>query len=233
VQVAFHALRTLAREAASVASIAWRQNGFRPSPPGGGTPRNLQGFKDGTNNIDVRDERALRRHVWIPGGEGPSWMRGGTYLVMRRIRMLLEEWDALGRARQELAVGRRKRSGAPLGGHHERDRVDLGRLDAHGQRLIPLGAHVRHASPGENGGVRILRRGYSYDDGLDAATGTLDAGLFFLSFQRSPQAQTLRLLRRLATYDRLGEFTRHVASGVYACPPGARPGGFVGEGLIG
>lgn len=78
--------------------------------------------------------------------------------------------------------------------------------------------------------MRILRRGYNYVDGNNAY-GRLDVGLFFLSFQRSP-AQFITIQRALAT-DVLNEHIRHVGSAIFAVPPGAKPGGFVGETLLG
>lgn len=222
------AMARLERDAAGVAHPLWRQTGAHGRERPGHTPRNLQGFKDGTNNLRSDDAAALRRHVWVPRtGSEVAWMRGGTFLLMRRIRMLLGAWERAGVHRQELAVGRHKRSGAPLGRRHEHDRVDLGRLDAHGRRAIPLGAHIRHASPEENGGARLLRRGYEFDDGPH------DRGLFFLAFQRDPRTHGLPMLEQLATYDRLNPYTRHVGRGLYACPPGAAAGSYVGAALLG
>ncbi|HEX9068053.1 MAG TPA: Dyp-type peroxidase, partial [Ktedonobacterales bacterium] len=66
-QVAYHAVRTLTRLAAGVASPRWVQAGFR-QPPGGAmndaTPRNLLGFKDGTDNLKASSETSMARHVW-------------------------------------------------------------------------------------------------------------------------------------------------------------------------
>jgi deferrochelatase/peroxidase EfeB len=80
--------------------------------------------------------------------------------------------------------------------------------------------------------VRILRRGYNYTDGIDAMTGELDAGLFFVCFQRDPHAQFAVLQRRLGVSDTLNEYIQHTSSAVFAAPPGARSGGYVGEGLL-
>jgi hypothetical protein len=136
------------------------------------------GFKDGTNNLRAEDIAALGRHVWV-GSEGPGWMRDGSYLVTRRIRMLIEAWDRASLADQEQTIGRTKTVGAPMGARHEHARVDLR------SRAIPADAHIRLASPGCNGGVRILRRGYSFTDGFDDELGQLDAGLFFIAYQRA------------------------------------------------
>ena len=72
-----------------------------------------------------------------------------------------------------------------------------------------------------NGGVTMLRRSYSYDHGL-----------LFLGYQRDPRRQFVVLQRRLAEHDALSAFTTHVGSAVFALPPGARPGGFIGDGLL-
>ena len=42
-------------------------------------------------------------------------------------------------------------------------------------------------APSSNNDERILRRGYSYTDGIDPRTGLLDAGLFFIAPQKDPR----------------------------------------------
>ena len=154
------------------------------------TPRNLMGMKDGTANIRAEDSEAMERSVWV-GDEGPAWMRGGTYLVTRRIRMLLEVWDRSPLQDQERTIGRHKDSGAPLGGSDEFEPLPL-EAERNGHPVIPADAHVRLASAKENGGARILRRGYSFTDGVDESLGELEAGLFFISFQRDPASSSSR-----------------------------------------
>jgi deferrochelatase/peroxidase EfeB len=117
------------------------------------------GFKDGTNNLVAEDTSALRRYVWVGRDEQPAWMRGGSYMVVRRIRMLLEVWDRSTLADQEATIGRVKESGAPLGKRREHDTVDLtARSD--GELVIANDAHIRLAAPELNHGARMLRRGY-------------------------------------------------------------------------
>jgi deferrochelatase/peroxidase EfeB len=135
-----------------------------------------------------------------------------------------EVWDRASLGDQDQTIGRHKASGAPLGGRDEFDEPDLARL--------PVDSHVRLAAPSSNAGIALLRRGYSFTDGLDDRLGQLDAGLFFLSFQRDPDA-FVRVQRRLGTSDALNEYIKHVGSGVWAIPPGARPGSWVGETLLG
>lgn len=234
-QVAFHAIRNLARIGRGTVVMRWSQLGFgrtSSTSRGQATPRNLMGMKDGTANIRAEDGEAMRRFVWLGGGDDPAWMRGGSFLVTRRIRMLLEVWDRASLEDQERTIGRHKYSGAPLGGREEFDALDLD-AEAGGQPVIPADSHVRLASARENAGQRILRRGYSFTDGVDESLGELEAGLFFICFQRDPAKQFVPIQRRLGSMDALNEYIKHVGSAVFAVPPGAKPGGYVGETLLG
>jgi deferrochelatase/peroxidase EfeB len=218
-QVAFHVIHNLTRIGQGVVRMRWSQLGFgRTSTTSREqtTPRNLMGFKDGTRNVKAEDTAAMNQHVWADGDQ--PWMRGGTYLVARRIRMVIEVWDRERLAEQEDVFGRRKNTGAPLTGTHEFDQPVLSARHPDGKPVIPDDAHVRLASPESNGGTSILRRGFSYTDGMDEG-GLLDAGLFFLSFQRDP-VQFVSLQRRLGAHDALSEYIRHTGSGVWACPTG-------------
>jgi deferrochelatase/peroxidase EfeB len=233
-QVTFHAIHVFTRIASGVATLRWCQQGFgrtsntsRDQP----TPRNLMGFKDGTNNVRAEELDEMDEHVWVQPGDGPRWMEGGTYMVVRRIQMLLDVWDATSLEGQERVIGREKESGAPLGKESEYDPVDL-EAGAKGELVIPTDAHIRLASPDTNGGERILRRGFSYTEPSQAGSGQLDAGLFFISFQRDPQRQFVPIQRRLAANDALSRHILHTGSAVFACPPGVQPGGFIGEGLF-
>jgi deferrochelatase/peroxidase EfeB len=233
--VAFHAVRNLARIGFGRAALRWTQLGFgRTSSTTSSqtTPRNLQGFKDGTNNIDAEDPAAMAEHVWVGDDEPQAWLHGGSYLVARRIRMLIETWDRSTLDDQQRTIGRFKQSGAPLTGSDEHDKVDLAAVDSSGLPVIPGDAHIRLAGPARNGGHRILRRGYSYTDGIDPRTGELDAGLFFVAFQRSLENGFVAIQNRLSTVDALNEYIVHTGSAVFAVPPGAPEGGFVGEQLF-
>ncbi|TYB43540.1 iron uptake transporter deferrochelatase/peroxidase subunit [Actinomadura chibensis] len=224
-QVAVHAIRNLARIGFGVVAVRWSQLGFgktSSTTPGAQTPRNLFGFKDGTENIAETDGELLAKHVWAGAGDGSDWMAGGSYLVARRIRMHIETWDRTSLREQEDIFGRDKGEGAPVGARKERDRPVLARMKPD--------AHVRLAHPDSNGGARILRRGYSFTDGSDGL-GRLEAGLFFIAFQRDPRTGFIRVQNSLAT-DALNEYIQHVGSGVYACPPGVRKGGFWGDTLF-
>jgi deferrochelatase/peroxidase EfeB len=227
-QVAVHAVRNLARIGFGAVTVRWSQLGFgktSSTTPDQQTPRNLMGFKDGTRNIAGDDEAALRDHVWAAAADGAGWMDGGSYLVARRIRMHIETWDRTSLVEQEDIFGRTKGEGAPYGATREHDPVVLNRM--------PPDAHVRLAHPDSNGGARMLRRGYSFVDGSDGL-GRLDAGLFFISYQRDARKGFVPVQRRLAGRDILNEYIEHVGSGIWACPPGVpAAGGFWGQTLLG
>jgi deferrochelatase/peroxidase EfeB len=224
-QVAFHAVHELTRVAAGAVLPRFSQQGFgrtSSTTRTQATQRNLLGFKDGTDNLRAEDTSDLEEFVWVPPGDGPRWMADGTYLIARRIRMLFDRWDATSLEDQQRTIGREKLSGAPLGERSEYDPLDLQARAADGELAIP-------ASPQSNAGQAILRRGYSYSEGVDAASGEIDAGLFFVCFQRSPTRQFIPLLRRLSQSDALNRFTVHTSSSIFACPPGILPDSFVGE----
>ena len=236
-QIAVHAIRNLARLARGTASVRYSQLGFgrtSSTSTSQATPRNLMGFKDGTANVKAEDTTAMNTHVWAQPGDGPDWMTGGTYLVSRRIRMLIEPWDSTSLAEQERVIGRSKGSGSPLGKTGEFDPLDLTAKDDNGQPVIDAKAHVRLAHSSHNNGAAILRRGYSFTDGTDNL-GRLDAGLFFIAYQRDPRTQFTRIQTSLAGKfnDALNEYIQHVGSGLFACPPGIQPGQHWGHTLLG
>jgi deferrochelatase/peroxidase EfeB len=239
-QVAFHAIRQLARLSYGLAQIRWAQLGFLPKFSPGQTPRNLMGFKDGTNNPSTTDSHAMEKFVWV-GNEGPAWMRGGSYLVARRIRIALEHWDRMNLDFQEQTIGRRKSSGAPLTGKNEFDPADLDAADKDGNSLIPDNAHIRLASAAANDGAQILRRPYSYNDGVNFTSERwppwrqgmeYDAGLFFLSYQRDPRTGFTKIFNKISRLDMLNQFTTHTGGGLFACPPAAAEGEYIGQRLF-
>jgi deferrochelatase/peroxidase EfeB len=234
-QVAFHAVHLFSRIASSAASLRWAQLGFgRTSSTSHAqvTPRNLMGFKDGTDNIRAEDTAEMNDYVWAQPADGPAWMTGGTYLIARRIKILFDVWDSTTLEDQQRTIGRDKLTGAPLGSKSEFDPVELSATATGGELLIPANAHIRLANPHNNDGQRILRRGYSYSEPVEPGSGQIDAGLFFIAFQRSPERQFIPLQRRLAASDALNHHTLHTSSAIFACPPGASPGGFIGDGLF-
>jgi deferrochelatase/peroxidase EfeB len=221
-QVAVHAVRNLVRLGAGVVSVRWSQLGFgrtSSTSTGQATPRNLFGFKDGTNNLKAESEQALDRFVWVADGDsGAEWLAGGSYLVTRRIRMLVEPWDTATLDEQERTIGRTKAAGAPLGQRREFDPVDV-TAQMGGEFAIPETSHVFLAHP-TNAGTAILRRGYSFVDGSDGL-GRLDAGLFFIAYQRDPETGFVQVQRNLRL-DAMNEYIRHTSSAVFACPPGVQ-----------
>ena len=239
-QVAFHAIRQLARLAYDVAEIRWVQTGFVPHNQGKQTPRNLMGFKDGTNNPPVNDPKMMNQFIWV-GDEGPAWMRGGSYMVARRIRIALEHWDRMTLAFQEQTVGRHKYSGAPLGKKNEFDKADYDATDNEGNPIIPENSHIRLGAAVNNDGAQILRRPYSYNDGANVTAERwppwrdemeFDAGLFFICYQRDPRTGFVRIFERMSKFDMMNQFVTHVGGGLFACPSGIAKGGFIGEQLF-
>jgi deferrochelatase/peroxidase EfeB len=232
-QVAFHAVRNLIRIARGKAILRWAQTGFQRSKqadPKNETPRNLFGFKDGTANPDVNNEEQMNKQVWVQPGDGPNWLANGSYLVVRRIQMFIEVWDRTTLKDQENTFGRYRENGAPIGQKGEFEKLDLKQKTEKGEYSIPADSHTR-VSHGD-GSQQILRRAYSYSDGMDLKTGSFDAGLLFLCFQRSPSKQFIPIQNRLATMDKLNEYISHRGSAIFACLPGTKPGGFIGETLF-
>ncbi|MFO6453798.1 MULTISPECIES: iron uptake transporter deferrochelatase/peroxidase subunit [unclassified Aeromicrobium] len=232
-QVAVHAIRNLSRIAFGRAQVRWTQLGYgrtSTTTKAQATPRNLFGFKDGTANVFGTDTADLERWVWSDGNDQP-WMAGGSFLVARKIAMLIESWDRVRLEEQEAIIGRDKGEGAPLSGGSEFTEADFDVVSTQaGGPAIPMTAHLRLAHPDQNGGARLLRRGYNYVEGNNDL-GQLNAGLFFLAYGRSPQ-QFIDIQRSLAA-DALNEYIRHIGSAVFAIPRGVRPGGSVGDGLFG
>jgi deferrochelatase/peroxidase EfeB len=225
-QVTFHAVRNLARLGAGTVVLRWMQLGFgrtASTSSAQATPRNLMGFKDGTRNLRSEQTDLIDQNVWVGAETDQAWLRGGSYLVARRIRMFIETWDRDYLADQQNVFGRFKATGAPLGGVDEFDTPNLGSTD------IPDDAHIRLASPAHNGGIHLLRRGYSFTDGIDA-TGNLLGGLFFIAFMKDPK-QFVTVQKALAG-DALNEYIQHIGSGLFACPPGVTDGQYWGQGLF-
>ena len=239
-QVAEMAIRRMVAIASGVAVIRWAQTGFAGAFKAGETPRNQMGFKDGTMNVSTQDPAAMKQFVWV-GEEGPAWMRDGSYLVIRPIRIALEHWDKMKLSFQEQTVGRHKYSGAPIGKQHEFDALDLDATDAEGNLLIAENAHARMAAPESNDGAQILRRAFNYDNGVSHIAErwppwrqavTFDAGLLFQCYQKDPRKGFSKIFENMAKFDMLNQFTTHVGSGLFAIPPGVRPGGYIGQALF-
>lgn len=221
-QVAFHAVRNLVRAASSLVEIHWTQAGFNSFPTNGGTPRNLFAFKDGTAN--PTDKTAYNDIVWCDKG----WMKNGSYLAVRLIQMHLETWDRTSLKDQEMTFGRHRDSGAPIGKHDEFADFDIEEKDSDGNYVIPEISHVHLA---KRTGMQMLRRSFSYVSGIIDKTGAHDAGQLFISFQKSPE-QFIKIQNSFGREDKMNEYITHRGSGLFACLPGVKEGGYLGETLI-
>ncbi len=234
-QVAVHAIRNLSRIAFGRASLRWAQLGFgrtSSTSQSQSTPRNLFGFKDGTANLKAEETSELEEQLWAAAKDGPAWMSGGSYLVARTIRMRIETWDRTSLREQEQIFGRNKTDGAPLSGGEEFTEPDFetqGRADS---PLIDPSSHVHLAHPSIHSGAKLLRRGYNFVDGNDEL-GRLNAGLFFLAYQRDPRKQFIPIQLSLARADLLNEYIQHIGSAIFAVPPGCREGSYIGSALFG
>ena len=240
-QVVEYAVRRLAKLASGIAVMRWAQMGFTGGFKHGETPRNQMGFKDGTMNVSTDDPVAANKFIWV-GNEGPVWLRGGSYMIIRPIRISLEHWDDMNTAFQEETVGRKKISGAPIGKQHESDTLDLDATDKNGNLRTAENSHAAMSAPESNDGAQILRRAFSYDNGIAKISErwppwrqlmTFDAGLLFQCYQRDPRTGFIKLFTKMAQVDMLNQFTTHVGSGLFACPPGAKQGEFIGQQLFG
>ena len=214
-QVAFHAIRNLIRKGRNKVTMKWSQSGFAAIGDRMETPRNLFGFKDGTANVTT--EKDFDKVVWA---DSQDWMKNGSYMAVRRIIMHLETWDRTNLQEQENTFGRYKESGAPFGKKNEFDEVDLS--------LLPVDSHVRLAKEVD---LPILRRSYSYSDGIDPKTGQFDAGLLFIAFQKDPD-RFVKIQTNLGADDKMNEYVTHIGSGLFACFGGVKEGGYIGQDLF-
>jgi dye decolorizing peroxidase len=225
-----YAVRRLVRDARDLATVRWSQAGFNPArgtEPAGTTARNLMGQRDGTAN-PIAGSAELDRAVW---SAGPEWLNGGSHLVLRRIRMDLDTWDDLGLYAKEMATARRMEDGAPVTGGGEHDKPDATAVDNDGFPIVATEAHVLRATartPAE----RLLRRGFSFDDGPTAA-GKPDAGLLFAAYQADAATAFVPVQQRLAESDAMNLWITHIGSAAFVIPPGCQPGEFIGHQLIG
>lgn len=231
-QIAFHAVRQLARIGEGAAQIRWAQIGYRPSTG----ERHLLGFSNGMGNPSVDDPEAMAKSVW-GGDEGPEWMRGGSYVVVRRIRFALEHWDHMPVEYQEKAVGEMKYHGATPDRFGPSGSPASNPPDADSEDIIP--SHLRIVMPDAKS---MLRRSYSYNDGVNFTAERwppwrqgleYDVGMFFICYQRDPRTGFIKMNANLSKHDfMLNQFWTHEGSGLFACPAGVEKGEFIGQRLF-
>jgi dye decolorizing peroxidase len=225
-----HAQRMMTKSARPFATVRWVQPGFTHSPgtiPPGSTPRNLMGQVDGTANPKPGTPE-FDQIVWT--SDGPDWVRGGSGIVIRRIRMELDTWDAMERDDKEQVIGRRLDNGAPLTGTQEHDVPDFEAVGENGLTVIPDFAHIRMAHS-DSPSMQFLRRPFSFDNGL-LPDGRPDVGLLFVVYAADVGTQFVPIQQRLAENDLFNTWTTPIGSAVFALPPGCEPDGFLGDTLL-
>jgi deferrochelatase/peroxidase EfeB len=227
------ALRQLMRATRSTLGLHWMLDGYNrrtEAGPGEAGVRNLMGFVDGTANLRPEDGAVMDRYVWVASGDGePAWATSGSYHVVRVIRMFVEFWDRTALHEQEALIGRKKSTGAPLDGTRETDVPDFA-ADPEGT-VTPLDAHIRLANPRTpaTDGDLIFRKGISFSRGFDAS-GRLDQGLAFVSYQRR-MSQFLNTQARLSG-EPLEEYIQPQGGGFFFALPGAPDGSWLGQSLF-
>ena len=222
-QVAFHAVRNLVRKGRALITLKWTQAGFLPIGNGKETPRNLFGFKDGTEN--PKNNNDFKNVVWY---DKDNWLKNGTFLIVRRIQMHLETWDRTNLQEQENTFGRYKESGAPFGETDEFATIDINKKGPDGKPVLPIDSHVYLAKKAD---VKIARRAFSYSNGIDEVSGQFDAGLLFICFQKHPD-QFIKIQNSLGNDDKLNEYITHVGTGIFACFGGIKKGEYIGQKLF-
>ncbi|KXB59753.1 Tat-translocated enzyme [Leptotrichia wadei] len=222
-QVAFHAVRNLVRKGRALITLKWTQAGFLPIGNGKETPRNLFGFKDGTEN--PKNNNDFKNVVWY---DKNNWLKNGTFLIVRRIQMHLETWDRTNLQEQENTFGRYKESGAPFGETDEFATIDINKKGPDGKPVLPIDSHVYLAKKAD---VKIARRAFSYSNGIDEVSGQFDAGLLFICFQKHPD-QFIKIQNSLGNDDKLNEYITHVGTGIFACFGGIKKGEYIGQKLF-
>ncbi|MFJ7155514.1 Dyp-type peroxidase [Streptomyces sp. NPDC101118] len=192
--------------------VRWRIDGFRErgrEENGRGIARNPFHFDDGFGNPN--GERGIADTALVRAGDGePEWAVGGSYQVVRVVRLATALWDRDSVEEQERIIGRR-RDGRWLDGTPVGERPEFG-ADPRG-RATPLDSHVRLAAPDRHNPPPLVRRSYAYD------RGDADRGVLFSCFQRDLAAGFEAVQARLAGVEAMAKYTLTVGGGYFFVPP--------------
>jgi deferrochelatase/peroxidase EfeB len=191
--------------------VFWRIDGTRPesrTEDGRGLSRNPFHFTEGYGNPSLTAETHQRTTIRAGDGE-PSWAVGGSYQVVRIIRLATDFWNRDSVEEQERIIGRR-RNGRWLDGTPSTERVTFA-ADPHG-RITPLDSHVRRAAPNPRNPPPIVRRSYNYHRGTD------DQGLIFSCFQSDLEKGFEAVQRRLQG-EAMAKYTLTTGGGYFFVPP--------------
>jgi deferrochelatase/peroxidase EfeB len=223
-----HAIRDLLKHTRGGMQMRWKMEGYNSPPRPSGTGRNLLGFKDGTANPTGSLASEL---IWVDDTAEPAWAHGGSYLVVRLIRMLVEFWDRVSINEQEGMFGRRRDTGAPLDGTSEFDTPNY-KADPNGN-VIPLDSHIRLANPRtpQTANQRLIRRSYNYDLGVDL-NGNMQAGHVFIAYQQDVERQFETVQKRLIN-EPLIDYVQPFGGGYFFTLPGVRDANdWYGKGML-
>jgi deferrochelatase/peroxidase EfeB len=218
-----HAMLDIMAHTSGAMRPRWRIDGFRFPPRPVGIPRDWMGFKDGITNPDTKHAKEMNKHVWVqPGGPEPAWTAGGTYQVVRIIRMFLDQWDKVPVEEQERIFGRRKVSGAPMyaTSPDAPDNFDPIYTNDPQGLITPLNCHIRLANPQTPQTAAtssILRRSFQYDRSPDLA-GNPDMGHAFCCFQQ--QLSTYIAMQNRLESETLIPYITPIGGGYFFALPG-------------